>query len=258
MPVFALAEEHVFPDPTLADSSGLLAIGGDLHPRRLLLAYSCGIFPWYSEGQPILWHSPDPRFVLLPDDLHIGRSLRQRIKQQPFRLSLDEAFDQVIRACADVVRPEQEGTWVTDSMIEAYEELHAKGFAHSVEAWVDDRLVGGLYGVSLGSVFFGESMFARTNDSSKVAFVALGQQLVRWGFSLIDSQVHTDHLERFGAREIPREDYLTLLVAGLDESTRVGPWSFDNDPYEAMLALAEEERSDRKSPPQSAPAPDCP
>jgi len=227
--IFALPDEFLFPDPELADPSGLLAVGGDLQPRRLLEAYANGIFPWYSEGQPILWHSPDPRFVLFPEELRIARSLRQTIRKASYRISLDTAFQDVIRRCAEVPRPGQQGTWITDEMEEGYMELHRLGFAHSAEAWQDGELVGGLYGVSLGSIFFGESMFASQDDASKVAFVALVEQLRLWGFSLLDSQVHTEHLQRFGTREIPRSDYLVLLRKALDSATRRGPWAFDTE-----------------------------
>ncbi len=227
MPVYALPDEVLFPDPEAADPSGLLAVGGDLRPQRLLAAYAHGIFPWYSEGQPILWHSPDPRFVLFPGELHVTRTLRQSIRKQSYRLTLDSAFEEVISRCALVPRPGQWGTWITEEMEEGYVALHQLGFAHSVEAWLGDELVGGLYGVSLGSLFFGESMFATQKDASKVAFVGLVNQLIRWDFSLIDSQVHTDHLERFGCREIPRSEYLLLLAQGLEATTRRGPWAFD-------------------------------
>jgi len=234
VPIYALPDEFVFPDPKLADSSGLIAVGGDLHPERLLRGYAVGIFPWYSEGQPILWHSPDPRFVLAPEDLHIGRSLRQKLRKRPFVLRMDTAFQEVIERCAESERPGQDGTWITSEMGEAYTRLHQEGFAHSVEAWQDRELVGGLYGVSLGSIFFGESMFAARPDASKVAFVCLVQQLSRWGFSLLDSQVYTDHLDRFGAREIPRADYLRMLRQALNTPTRRGTWRFEGDPYAGL------------------------
>ncbi|MCB9765736.1 MAG: leucyl/phenylalanyl-tRNA--protein transferase [Alphaproteobacteria bacterium] len=238
MPVFALPPEHVFPDPRLARSDGLLAVGGDLHPHRLLLAYSMGIFPWYSEGQPILWHSPDPRFVLMPDALTVGRSLRKVMRRRPFEVTLDQRFEDVIDGCAEAWRPGQRGTWITDEMRDGYCQLHRLGFAHSVEVWDDGALVGGLYGVALGSVYFGESMFARASDASKVGFVTLVAQLRRWRFSLIDSQVYTDHLARFGAEDIPRERYLTLLQVGLADDTRRGPWRLDGD-LDCAAALGE-------------------
>lgn len=228
MPVYRLDDRLVFPPPEHAED-GLLAVGGDLRPERLVLAYSSGIFPWYSEGQPILWHSPDPRMVLLARELHVPRSLAKAVKKRPFELRLDTAFSDVVSACASSRRPGQHGTWITRAMRRAYVELHRRGLAHSAEAWREGRLVGGLYGVSLGAVFFGESMFAREPDASKVAFVTLVRQLERFGITLIDSQVHTEHLERFGAREIPRAAYLAALRAALDRPTRAGIWRFDED-----------------------------
>lgn len=228
MPVFRLDERLVFPPAELAED-GLLAVGGDLSPERLVLAYSSGIFPWYSAGQPILWHSPDPRMVLLPDDLHVPRSLEKSMRRRPYRLSLDTAFAEVIAACARARRPGQRGTWITREMQHAYGELHRRGVAHSAEAWQGERLVGGLYGVALGRAFFGESMFARATDASKIAFVTLAQQLRRWGYTLIDCQVHTDHLARFGASEWPRADYLAALAPALHEPRAAGHWSFDED-----------------------------
>jgi len=224
----------VFPDPRKAEPSGLIAIGGDLDPSRLVLGYALGIFPWYSEGQPILWHSPDPRFVLELDELRIGRTLKQTARRRPYELTLDRAFPDVIGCCSAVPRPGQDGTWITGDMETAYNELHALGFAHSVEAWDDGVLVGGLYGVALGGVFFGESMFARAPDASKLAFVALVRQLKAWGFGLLDSQVHTEHLARFGAVDIPREDYLDRLAGLVRQPGRMGLWRFDGDPYETM------------------------
>ncbi|MCP4808956.1 MAG: leucyl/phenylalanyl-tRNA--protein transferase [Proteobacteria bacterium] len=233
MPVFSLPPEHVFPDPALAREDGLLAVGGDLHPHRLLLAYAMGIFPWYSDGQPILWHSPDPRFVLLPEEFRVQRSLRKVVKKRPFQLTLDTCFAKVIDKCSATHRPGQRGTWITREMRDAYLELHELGFAHSVEAWQDGELVGGLYGVSIGRVYFGESMFSAVSDASKVAFVHLVHQLVRWDFQLIDSQVYTRHLARFGAREMPRRLYLKRLEDGLAIQSRRGAWVFDKEVLEA-------------------------
>ncbi len=227
MPLQWLGKELAFPPHEAAESGGLLAVGGDLEPARLLLAYSIGIFPWYNEDQPNLWFSPDPRMVLLPSELHASRSLRKTLRRERFEIRMDTAFEGVIRGCAEVERPCGEGTWITPDMIRAYCRLHELGFGHSAEAWEDDRLVGGVYGVSLGGCFFAESMFALRSDASKVAFVALVEQLEAWSFDLIDCQVHTDHLERFGAREWHRERFLEALAEALRRETRRGPWRLE-------------------------------
>jgi len=218
VPIYRLTNELSFPAPDDAEPSGLLAVGGDLGTERLLLAYSMGIFPWYEDDLPILWHSPDPRMILLPGHLRVSRSLRKTLRDQSFEIRLDGDFEAVIRACARAPRDGQDGTWITDEMIDAYLRLFELGCAHSAEAWLDGELVGGLYGVSLGGCFFGESMFASRADASKVAFVALVEQLARWEFDLIDCQVHTDHLARFGATEWPRS-----------RKTRRGHWRFDDE-----------------------------
>jgi leucyl/phenylalanyl-tRNA--protein transferase len=223
VPVYRLDERLVFPPPEHAED-GLLAVGGDLSADRLLLAYSQGIFPWYSKGQPILWHSPDPRMVLLTKDLHVPKSLGKILRQERFRITLDEAFPDVIDECARVKRPGQGTTWITAEMKRAYVQLHRMGFAHSAEAWRGERLVGGLYGVSMGAAFFGESMFAKVPDASKAAFVTLVEQLRAWGIGLVDAQVHTPHLERFGATEWPRQRYLTALRKAVRQPTRQGRW----------------------------------
>jgi leucyl/phenylalanyl-tRNA--protein transferase len=227
MPVYLLGDEILFPPVDHAEN-GLLAVGGDLSPERLVAAYSQGIFPWYSEGEPILWHSPDPRFVLTADSFRVPRRLeRTRRTESRLRLSLDEAFEDVIEACSRAPRTGQRGTWITEEMKAAYVELHRLGLAHSAEAWSGEDLAGGLYGVSLGGVFFGESMFARASDASKIAFVALVEQLSRWKIDLIDCQVETSHLARFGARSLPRSRYLEALRRELSKPTRRGRWSFD-------------------------------
>jgi leucyl/phenylalanyl-tRNA--protein transferase len=225
VPVYRLDERLLFPPPERGPRRGPIAVGGDLRPERLLLAYSMGIFPW--QGEPLHWHSPDPRMVLLADELRVSRSLSRRLRRGDLRLTLDTAFEEVMVACATVPRPGQDGTWITAGMVESYTELHARGVAHSAETWRGDRLVGGLYGLSLGAAFFGESMFAREADASKVAFVALVRQLAAWGIPLVDCQVYTEHLARFGAREWPRRDFLAALHAALDRPTRLGPWTFD-------------------------------
>ncbi len=226
-PVYRLGTALAFPDPRHSDASGLLAVGGDLSSERLLLAYSQGIFPWYSGGQPILWHSPDPRTLLLPSALHVPRTLRKLMRRRPFEVRFDTAFEEVVSACAEVERPDQAGTWISDAMRCAYAALHREGFAHSAEAWEQGRLVGGLYGVSLGGAFFGESMFALRSDASKVAFVTLVAQLARWSFDFVDCQVHTEHLERFGASAWPREHFLEALDRSLARETRRGPWRLE-------------------------------
>jgi len=217
-----------FPDPRQADADGLLAYGGDLHPQRLLAAYAQGIFPWPGGADwPILWYSPDPRMVLVPEALHISQSLRKTLKKSPFKVRFDTAFAPVIRACATVPRPQQAGTWITANMIEAYGLLHELGFAHSAEAWLDDELVGGLYGVALGAAFFGESMFTRCPDAAKVAFVHLVQHLQAWQFHLVDCQMYTDHLARFGAVLWRRERFLRALARALQEPTHRGHWKWE-------------------------------
>jgi leucyl/phenylalanyl-tRNA---protein transferase len=215
MPVFVLSDELLFPHPELAEKDGLLAVGGDLSEERILLAYSLGIFPWYTSGLPILWWSPDPRLVLFPADLRVSRSLRQTIRKGIFRVTVDNAFDEVIRSCENVHRRKEGDTWITRGMINAYTCLHKSGYAHSVESWHEGELVGGLYGVSMGKVFFGESMFTRKSDASKVAFVMLVRQLIQWDIRFIDCQVTTQHLIQFGARNIPRKAFLKMLKEAL-------------------------------------------
>ncbi|MGE0081690.1 MAG: leucyl/phenylalanyl-tRNA--protein transferase [Thiohalomonadaceae bacterium] len=209
----------------LRDPNGLLAIGGDLSPGRLLTAYRQGIFPWFSEGQPILWWTPDPRSVLFPSELRVSRSLAKTVRRGRFRVTMDQAFPQVMAACA-APRGDGLGTWITPEMHHAYVTLHRLGYAHSVESWQDGELVGGLYGVAIGRVFFGESMFTRRTDASKVAFVHLVRQLIAWKFGLIDCQVSTAHLESLGARSIPRAQFESLLDLFAEEPGLPGPWRF--------------------------------
>ena len=197
-------------DTALVEPSGLLAAGADLSAQRLIDAYSHGVFPWFNPGDPILWWSPDPRMVLPPAELYVRRSLRKRLRQPGHEVRVDCAFREVITACSGP-RGGQPGTWITPAMIEAYCTLHALGHAHSVETWIDGRLAGGLYGIALGRMFFGESMFTRVPDASKIAFVHLVRQLEQWGFGLIDCQMRTDHLASFGASEIPRTDFAARL-----------------------------------------------
>ncbi len=224
MAVYRLGTQLTFPPPDEAEASGLLAIGGDLAPERLLLAYSCGIFPWPLVEQPLLWFSPDPRMVLVPAQLRLSHSLRKTLRQQRYEVRLDSAFDDVMRRCAEVRRRGEAGTWITPALTQAYGHLHQLGFAHSAEAWEGDVLVGGLYGVSLGGVFFGESMFADRPDASKVAFVTLMRQLEAWHFDLVDCQVHTEHLARFGATEWSRDRFLDALEESLAKPSRCGRW----------------------------------
>jgi leucyl/phenylalanyl-tRNA--protein transferase len=224
--VFLLTDdEEAFPPPDLADRSGLLAVGGPLTPRRLLAGYRRGIFPWYSTGQPVLWHSPDPRFVLPAGQLHVPRSLEKTLRQVPFTVRADTVFDRVVEACANAPRPGQEGTWITAEVRLAYGALHHLGVAHSVETWRGTELVGGLYGVALGSAFFGESMFSQVADASKVAFVTLARALFAAGCRLIDCQMETSHLARFGAVAWPRQRFLKELAAAVDEPALHGVFS---------------------------------
>lgn len=223
-----LTKKLVFPPAESAPAHGLLAIGGDLRPERLLLAYSSGIFPWPHEGLPLLWFSPDPRMVLQPHQVHAARSLRKVLRQGRFRWSMDEAFADVMRGCASVDL-RAEGTWITDEMLEAYTHLHELGFAHSVETWSEGRLVGGLYGVSLGDAFFGESMFSAETDASKTAFVRAMQQFARWGLRLVDCQLPTPHLATLGARPCARRTFLVVLRQVLQGNTRRGRWHLDED-----------------------------
>ena len=214
----------MFPHPGLASREGLLAVGGDLSLERLLSAYGQGIFPWFSDGEPILWWSPDPRLVLFPHEFKISRSLKKAINQSRFDITIDGAFRRVITECAETRVAQKEPTWIVGDMIEAYCRLHESGFAHSVEAWQDGVLVGGLYGVSLGRCFFGESMFTTVNNASKVALAGLVDFLKTHEFHMIDCQVTTQHLISMGAREIPRDRFLTLLQASLKEPDMKGKW----------------------------------
>ena len=224
MPVYLLTDDLVFPPVHLATQEGLLAIGGDLSPERLLLAYRSGIFPWYADGEPILWWSPDPRVVIYPGELKISHSLRKTIRKGRFRSTMDTCFERVIRSCGRTRMESGEGTWITAEMEKAYIRLHWLGYAHSVEIWHRDDLVGGLYGVSLGRCFFGESMFSTMSDASKVALVTLSNYVINSRFDFIDCQMRTDHLIRLGAREIARSDYLHQLKQTLRYPALRGPW----------------------------------
>ena len=224
MPVFLLSENVTFPPAHFATPEGLLAVGGDLSEERLLAAYRNGIFPWYSDNEPILWWSPDPRLVLYPDELHVSRTLKKVLNKNIFSITFDCAFKDVIDACAKTRTQKDEGTWIVEAMQDAYVQLHEAGYAHSVESWKDGQLVGGLYGVSLGHCFFGESMFSRATNASNVALVTLTRHLGALSFHFIDCQVTTGHLMRFGAREIPRSQFLKELRQSLKFPTLKGRW----------------------------------
>jgi leucyl/phenylalanyl-tRNA--protein transferase len=224
MPIYRLTKEIVFPPPHHAEADGLLAVGGDLSSERLLLAYRMGIFPWYMEGQPILWWSPDPRLILEVGQLYISRRLRQTLKKGIFTITLDQAFAEVIHACATVPRKGQDGTWITPEMEKAYIRLHQMGFAHSAESWLGEKLVGGIYGVSLGRAFFAESMFFLKTDASKVALAALVEHLKNSGFHMLDAQITSRHLLSLGAKEIPRSIFLRRLNKALEFPSIKGKW----------------------------------
>lgn len=238
-----LAGSAAFPPVSTAldAPNGLLAAGGDLSPERLLDAYSHGIFPWFNEGEPILWWSPNPRMVLFPHELKISRSLRKTLRRtlgnRHYEVRFDTAFREVMRGCASA-RAGQGGTWISPPMIEAYTRLHERGFAHSAETWIDGELAGGLYGVAIGHMFYGESMFTRVTDASKIAFVHLVWQLERWGFGMIDCQMKTAHLASLGAHEIPRADFLKRLNELIECPHTVGPWRPDADLGRNMDSIA--------------------
>lgn len=231
-PPFFLDKLHPceFPDVSLAltEPDGLLAIGGDLSSAQILAAYRQGIFPWYSSGQPILWWSPNPRAVLIPAQIKISRSMHKTLRQGKFNVTFDTCFESVITNCA-ASRKNSRGTWITTEMQSAYQRLHLEGYAHSVEVWRDDILVGGLYGISLGSIFFGESMFSLVSDASKVALISLTSQLHRWGFTLIDCQVQSAHLASMGAKTISRDVFIAHLTMHAGQYTRIGKWQLDPD-----------------------------
>ena len=228
IPLLGPADDFPPLDHALDEPNGLLAAGGSLSVARLVDAYARGIFPWYSAGDPVLWWSPDPRTVLFVEELHVSRSLRKRLRRRDYEVTADRAFGEVLRGCA-APRDGEDGTWLVPSMTDAYERLHAAGLAHSVEVWIDGALAGGLYGVAMGRVFFGESMFTRCTDGSKIAFVYLVAQLARWGVPLIDCQLRTDHLESLGARAIPRRDFARRVARLVQQTPIPVPWRFDTD-----------------------------
>lgn len=230
MPIFRLNDkELVFPPPYLAEPGGLLAIGGDLMPERLVNAYQNGIFPWFEDQGTYYWYSPDPRCVLFPDEIRIHKSMRSIFNQHKFRYSLDTCFEQVMRHCSSSPRSEQDGTWIGEGFIQGYTQLHHHGIAHSVEVWEDTELVGGLYGLALGKVFYGESMFSRTPNASKAGFIQLVLALKQMGFQLIDCQQETNHLISLGARSISRESFLDHLQQNQFYRTLIGKWSFSSE-----------------------------
>ncbi|MBT4286928.1 MAG: leucyl/phenylalanyl-tRNA--protein transferase [Deltaproteobacteria bacterium] len=224
MSIFQLGENLVFPDPRLAEPEGLLAFGGDLEPERILMAYKMGIFPWFSDNQPILWWSPDPRMVLFPEQFHISKTLRRRLRSKKFTVEFDRNFSEIIQYCAITPRHGEQGTWITDEMIEAYHKLHLLGFAHCVSVSIAGKLVGGLYGISIGKGFFGESMFSLEKDVSKIGFAYLAGVLNNWGFDIIDCQLPTDHLKTLGAVKIDRTAFLNMLSQITQNPTRQGNW----------------------------------
>ena len=225
-----LRPDEPFPPVTaaLADPNGLLAVGGELSALRLIDAYRHGIFPWFSPGQPVLWWSPDPRMVLMPHELKVSRSLRKALRRRDYEVRADTCFRAVMEACAEP-RPEQGGTWISAGMIAAYCALHEQGLAHSIETWIDGELAGGLYGVALGRMFYGESMFTHAADASKIALVHLVRQIEHWHFGMIDCQLHTRHLASLGAREIPRADFMRKLQELVDYPGVTGHWELDDD-----------------------------
>jgi leucyl/phenylalanyl-tRNA--protein transferase len=224
MAVYMLNSELVFPDPQKANPDGLLAVGGDLTPTRLLLAYESGIFPWFSPPDPLLWWSPDPRCVIFTDKVKVSKSMRNVLNRNEFEITYDQDFLGVMSGCRSVERPGQDGTWITSEILEAYSNLHDLGMAHSVEAWYNGELVGGLYGVSIGKMFCGESMFANRSNASKVALIYLCRRLSSWGFELIDCQIYNDHLGSMGAQHISRAEFLKKLDQALEKDSIIGNW----------------------------------
>lgn len=227
MPIFRLNDnELIFPPPYLAEPGGLLAIGGDLQPERLINAYQNGIFPWFEDQGTFFWYSPDPRCVLFPEEIRIHKSMRSIFNQQKFHYTLDTCFNEVMRHCASSPRSDQEGTWIGEDFIQGYTQLHQLGIAHSVEVWENATLVGGLYGLSFGRIFFGESMFSKVPNASKAGFIQLVTALQKAGFLLVDCQQETNHLLSLGARSIPRETFLDYLQQNPYYRTLIGKWSF--------------------------------
>lgn len=232
-----------FPPPQGASPEGVVAVGAAPVPELLKDAYLHGVFPWPHDGLPLLWFSPDPRFVLIEETVHLPRSLKKAMKKTAFTVQCDTAFADVMQGCSDTERPGQGGTWITDEMLDGYTALHAEGVAHSIECWEGDELVGGLYGLSFGDAFFGESMFALRPNASKIAFATFLANAFDWGIAVVDCQVYTDHLARFGAEEWPRDDYLDALALALDADTRLGPWQLKLSPADAAATLGAPSRA---------------
>lgn len=237
MPLLLSTKTMAFPAAHQADENGIVAIGGDFLPQRLLLAYQAGIFPWPHQGLPILWFCPNPRFVLDLKQIKVSRSLAKAIRQSTLTIKADHNFLAVMKRCQQANRQHQEGTWITDEMINGYYKLFQQGFAHSIEAYENDALVGGLYGVSLGSIFFGESMFFLQSNASKICLVSLVAHLLDWRFSLIDCQAHTHNLENFGAKAIDRDYFLSLIKSNQTQPTKRGPWQLSMSPQQALVRI---------------------
>ena len=227
--VFSLSKELIFPDPHLAEDDGLLALGGDLSPQRLILAYANGIFPWYNPGDEIMWWASPFRPVYIPGTVKVSKSMRAAMRNKNFVIKLDSNFDELIQKCASVERKGQEMTWISDEIIESYQKMFDIGVLHTVEVYLDDEMVGGLYGISLGSAFFGESMFQTVSDASKIALYSLSEMLKDWGYKFIDSQVSNPHSFRMGARELTKANFQILLEEAMDDETKLGPWDYDFD-----------------------------
>jgi leucyl/phenylalanyl-tRNA--protein transferase len=225
VPYLSEHDDFPFPPPGSASPEGVMAVGGNLSPGMLLSAYRRGIFPWFSGADPVLWWSPDPRCVLFPSEVHVSRSMGKLLRRGLFSVTLDARFEEVIRSCRNAARPGAPGTWITPAMLGAYLELHRLGYAHSIEAWAEGELAGGMYGVSLGSLFFGESMFSKRSNGSKAALILFAREMASLGLDLLDCQVYSPHLGTLGARVIPRREFLRLLRRGMERSTRRGPWA---------------------------------
>lgn len=239
MPIFRLSDDLAFPNVQLTDESGIIAVGGDLSPDRILLAYSQGIFPWPHEGYPLLWFCPPERFVLDPKKIHLSRTLKKTMRRNTYQIKFDTCFIDVMKACQSNQRPGQDRTWITDEMIDGYTALHEQGFAHSIEAFDCGELVGGLYGLSLGGIFFGESMFTRKSEASKTAFATLTAHLIDWDFDLVDCQTQTDYLASFAASSIPRNTFLKTLRSTKRKPTRRGIWSCKFTSQQAVAKITD-------------------